>query len=76
VTGMAKITKVNGKVWVTISSNDEVFLKVLANEAEEHGFETELDLSWNPILKLRHDRVNVEYLKKALESRGLQVTIL
>lgn len=73
--GRAKIAKVNNQVWVTVSA-DEDFLKGLAEEAKGHGFEAELDLSWKPTLFLRHPRVNINYLKQALQAKGLEVVIL
>jgi len=76
VTGKAKVAEVSGQVWTTIGSDNVDFLKDLAEEARSHGFEVELDLSWSPILKLKHDKVNVEYLKKALEAKGLQVILV
>jgi len=76
MTGKAKIAIVGAQTWVIIGSSNEDFLRGLAKEAKEHGFEAELDLSWHPILKLKHNKVNVEYLKKALKAKGLQVTIL
>ncbi len=76
MTGKAKIAQVNGQVWVTIGSDNEDFLKGLAEEARSHGFETELDLSWSPTLFLKHDKVNTVFFKKALEAKGLEVTIL
>lgn len=76
MTGKAKIAQVNGQVWVTIGSDNEDFLKGLAKEAKEHGFKAELDLSWSPTLFLRHSKVNIVFLKKALEAKSLQVEIL
>lgn len=75
VTGTAKIAKVNGEIWVTISS-DETSLKKLEKEAKSHGFKAELDLSWSPTLFLKQNKINVDILKKALEAKGLEVTIL
>ena len=75
MTGTAKIAKLSKEVWVTIGSDNEAFLRSLAEEARSHGFEVELDLSWSPILRLKHNKVNAEYLKKALEAKGLQVIL-
>ena len=76
MTGKAKVARVNGQVWVTVSSNEN-FLRNLAEEAKSHSFETELDLSWSPVLKLKSlVNINIDCLKQALQVKGLEVIIL